>query len=970
MRNSNLTRWIFVSALLVALAFVPAMAQAYKANLYVTVVTEDGNPSVDATVILTGRTGARTVQTDKKGLARFANLEPGTYNAEVSQEGYNTAIHEGLQLTTGSNASIEVVLQRSELVETVKVTSVTPLMDRRKVGTATVITPDEMEKVPTARDPWAVMNTVPGIQTDRINVGGNQSGQQSGFAGKGDNGDNATWVMDGVEFGDLAAEGGSSTYFDFNSFQEIGFTTGGGDLEQLSPGQRMTFVTKQGANRNTGSIGMVFADQGMQGDQSHPLNPDGSVVNGNKMNEFFEKNFELGGPIVKDKAWYWVGFTQNDIDLRVPGSGSTELTDRTKLRNKTVKINGTIGGEANYKLFYTNGDKIKIGRNAGPDRPQPTTWDQSGPTPITTADFSYFFNPNLEVSAQISHVGGGFQLIPQGTADQMVWDSNFVWQDTFVGYITDRPQDQYAVRGNWFVDGENTSHEFKFGFKYKTGEVQSFSTYGTDGVVAVEWAGEAWLYRGGTAKEDLNYSSLWAGDTILWNNWTFNVGALYMSQDGNQLASTGSANGLCPTCMGDLTFSGVDPGFDWTDVLPRVAATYTFDTDRRQLVRASYSEYADELHVSEVSFNHPMNTAEIDYDWTDDGDGVVQVGELDLVNPLWWGNVDPNNPNAIGAPIDRIDTGLEAPTVDEFIVGYEIELAKDFTLGVNYTNRTRDNTTWAPVMDVNGGVLPSSAFAQASLVNGTIDCFDNAGPCNLPSGTPYTVQSYNLTAAGAAMVDPNYGSLLTNRSGYSEDFESWEITATKRLSNKWALRGFLAFQDWTRNVGAAGIQNPANLVGGTTQDGSDVVVGAGTSSGAFGDVFIGTASWQYNVNAIYQLPRNFTVSANLNGRQGYVLPLYHRVDEVDANGSLWRQNLQVLNVDSVRLDDITVLDLKLGYLIQMSGDTTVDLSLEVFNALDDDTIMQLERRMNATNGGRIDEVLSPRLFRLGARVTF
>jgi len=975
-RNSNLTRWIFVSALLVALACMPVMAQAYRASLHITVVTEDGNPSVGATVILTGQAGARTLQTDSKGLARFASLEPGTYSAEVSQDGYNIAIHQGLRLATSASAAIEVVLQRSELVETIKVTSITPLMDRRKVGTSTVISPDEMAMMPTARDPWAVMNTVPGVQTDRINVGGSQSGQQSGFTGKGDNGDNATWVMDGVEFSDLAAEGGSSTYFDFNSFQEIGFTTAGSDLEQLSPGVRLTFVTKQGANRNTGSIGLILADADMQADQAEYINPDGSTVKGNKINETFEKNFELGGPIVKDKAWFWVGFNQNDIDLRIPGSAG-ELTDRTKLQNTTFKINGTIGGESNYKVFYTNGDKIKIGRNGGPSRPAATTWDQEGPTPIYTAEFSHFFNPNMEISGQVSHVGGGFQLMPQGVADQMRWDSDFVWQDTYVGYVTDRPTDQFTARGNWFVDGENTSHEFKFGFKYKTGEVESLSTYGTDSLIAVEWAGEAWLFRGGTATEDMSYTSIWAGDTILWNNWTFNVGALFMQQDGEQLASTGPGNGLCPSCLGDLVFNGADPGFDWSDVLPRLSAAYSFDTDMKQIVRFNYSEYADELHVSEVAFNHPMNPAEIDYAWNDlNSDGNVQVGEFDPNSPIWWGNVDPNNPNAIGQAIDRIDPNMSAPTVSEFILGYEIELAKDFTLGVNYTMRERDNTTWSPMFDTSGNVMDSGNWAAFTTDFGNIDCADSGGPCLLPGqGSQYSVTNYLLTGPGAVVADSNFGSLLTNRPDYSEDFESFEFIATKRLSNKWMLRGFVSFQDWTRNVGAGGIQNPANLAGGTTQDGSDVVVGGGTSSGAFGDVFMGTASWQYNINALYQLPHNFTVSANLNGREGYALPYYHQIQQAEVStGRTLTQSLQVNNVSDYRLDDITMLDLKLGYLIQFSGDTTIDLSLEVFNALDDDTILQMERRMESPSvggtAGRIDEVISPRIFRFGARVTF
>ena len=167
-------------------------------------------------------------------------------------------------------------MRRARRPDSCRPCSRTPVLDKRKTGTSTVVSPREIEQIPSARDPWAILSTIPGLQADRINVGGNQSGQQAAWAAKGDNGDNATWVMDGVEFTDLAAQGGSSTYFDFNSFQEVGFQTGGGGLEQTTPGQQLSFVTKQGANRHTGSIGLYLADEDFQGDTPTYNQPDGT----------------------------------------------------------------------------------------------------------------------------------------------------------------------------------------------------------------------------------------------------------------------------------------------------------------------------------------------------------------------------------------------------------------------------------------------------------------------------------------------------------------------------------------------------------------------------------------------------------------------------------------------------------------------------------------------------------------------
>jgi len=977
--------------LLLALTIVPAIAQDYRGNIYVNVTTEDGNPVEGASVLAIGQAGSRTAMTGADGKVRFSRLDPGYYTLEVSMDGFNTAVYEQVELNTGSNVEMDIAMVQTQVVERVVVTSRTPVLDRRKTGTSTVVSPREIEQIPTARDPWAILSTIPGLQADRINVGGNQSGQQSAWAAKGDNGDNATWVLDGVEFTDLAAQGGSSTYFDFNSFQEVGFSTGGGSLEQTTPGQQLSFVTKQGANRHTGSISLLLADEDFQEDPPEYNQPDGTPFASQRIVEVFEKVFDIGGPIVQDKAWYWVGFSQNDIELAVPAGGGLEQPDKTKLRNTTAKVNGTVAGKTSWKGLYTRGDKIKVGRNAGSDRPPATTWNQSGPTPIYTADVGVFFTPNIEIQFQASHVGGGFGLAPQGTAPQVRWDSNFVWQDTFIDYKTDRPTDQFAIRGNWFTETGNVNHEFRFGFKLKEGEVQSFSRYGTDDVVAVEWASEAWLYRGASSKEDMEYQTAWFGDTMIWNNWSFNVGVTYQNQSGTQLGSTSVANGVCPTCLPDLTFSGLDPNFEYDDIMWRAGATYTLDTARRQLIRFSTGRYVDGLAAGDVAFNHPMNTAEIDYPWNDiNGDLIAQLGEIDTGTVLFAGNVDPNNPTST-APTDFISTDLEAPTVDEYILGYEIEIAKDFTLGLNLTSRNRDNTLWSPWVDLTTvpalfaaggstagiGIVPSSAFTASMPQAVTVDCFAG-GDCHLPGqGTSGGGTAYYIGDAAiiGGMVDTARRSILQNRPGYDEDFESVELTATKRLSNRWMMRGFFSFQDWTKNVGANSIQNPSNLVGDTTLDGSDVIAGGATSSGAFGDVFVGTSSWQFNVNGMYELPKNFRISANLNGREGYALPYFLRVDQSGVgtgplDGLLSRQNLQVGGVTDNRTDDIFVVDLGVSYLIQLGGDTTVDLGLNIFNLLDDDTILQLERRMGSTSAGRIDEVLSPQVFRLSAKVTF
>ena len=448
-----------------------------------------------------------------------------------------------------------------------------------------------------------------------------------------------------------------------------------------------------------------------------------------------------------------------------------------------------------------------------------------------------------------------------------------------------------------------------------------------------------------------------------------------MVQDGKAEAFIAPANPLCPSCLPALESPAVDPGFEWNDVLPRVGFTHTFQTPRRQLVRASWAQYADHLGTGLVGAIQPSSFREIDYPWTDlNQDRVAQANGIDFDNVL-WANVDPDNPTATEA-LNFIDTNLEAPQVEEFILGYEREIAQNFSVGISYVRRERDRELWWPIVDLTTvvpgaststyGRLDSSYWVAQPDVPGTVDCYSDASSCYLDGqGGDYSVTPYALTAEGVARTNTARSTIGTNRPGYSEDFDGIEVTAIKRLSNRWMMRGYLAWQDHTANIPPSAIQVPANEVYSLAADGSKIV----NFGGEFNQVFYGSSNWSCNVNFLYQLPLNFDVSANLNGRQGYMQPAIQSSNAVDADGRVNLQGLQIDEVDSRRNDDIHLLDLKVSYTLGMSRDGAVAFSLECFNLFNDDTILALQGDQSGA-AGRISEVLSPRIFRLGARLTF
>ena len=132
------------------------------------------------------------------------------------------------------------------------------------MGTATNFTQDELTRVPNSRDPVGAAAHRARRVVDRVNIAGNETGQQSNFVGKGGRQGDAVWTMDGVVITDMATTGASPTYFDYDAFDEIQISTGGNDIRQATGGVGINFVVKRGTNQFRGTARGYFTDDALE----------------------------------------------------------------------------------------------------------------------------------------------------------------------------------------------------------------------------------------------------------------------------------------------------------------------------------------------------------------------------------------------------------------------------------------------------------------------------------------------------------------------------------------------------------------------------------------------------------------------------------------------------------------------------------------------------------------------------------
>ena len=349
--------------------------------------------------------------------------------------GFGTVVR-SVRVTTAENLNLPFALKVAGVQETIEVTGEVPLVDVKKRGTSTTMISDELQKMPNARDPWAVLKNVPGVVVDRVNIAGNNNGQQADAGGHGSMGTDKMWNLDGVTITDMSASGASPTYFDFDAFQEIAVTTGGADLSVGTGGLGINLVTKRGTNKFHGGGRFLFTDDATQSSnlpdalKTDPRlqNPDGTYRDkADHIDRIQDYGFDLGGPILKDKLWFYGTWGRQQVDI-IALNG---IPDKTKLTSYNAKLNWQATRNTMVSGFWFDGAKEKArparrGSAActGSTRRPSFLWNQGNlyeDNPLHgfwKLQVDQTFSPNFFVSAKVAYYNTGFTLAAAGGPDQ------------------------------------------------------------------------------------------------------------------------------------------------------------------------------------------------------------------------------------------------------------------------------------------------------------------------------------------------------------------------------------------------------------------------------------------------------------------------------------------------------------------------------------------------------------------------
>lgn len=984
----RLMKTLVASALFIVLGVASAAAQQQTGEIYGKASDTSGAvlPGATVTVSGPGLIQPRVAVTSETGTYRVPELPIGTYSVMFELAGFRSLSLQDIRVTIGFRAQVNGALELSTVQETVTVTGASPLVDTRETGTKATFDLETMQNIPSARDPWVMLERTPGIIMDRANVGGNQSGQQSGYISRGASTGNNKWSIDGVDITDMAATGSSPIYYDFDMLEEMQVTTGGADVTQQTGGVGINLVTKSGTDRFKGNARALLTDEKFEDDNITPELKSQGAGSGAPIQNIKDYGFDVGGPIMKSKLWYWgsygaqdvkvgvVGFYQNTPECRPggvainPRTADTALlrsclsTDLTTLHNYNVKL--TYVPFSNNRLNFQNtwAEKVRNARDGSDTRPIETTYRQkavssdfgtfgwlTGPSPFWKVGDQHVINDKWLVDVMWAHLGNNFVLdfheddLRDVQARQET--TTGLWGRSYQASTFLRPTNSLDVVSSYFMPAKlGGDHSFKFGYRWRSAHATSLNHHGgfidaryTNGV-----ANSADIWRDQNSESHLNTNALYIQNTYTKNRLTLNIGARYDMQDDAQLAAAVPANPFFPTLMPAIDFQGADAGVVWKDFSPRIGFTYDLTGDGRNVFSSSFATYYGQMSPGQLSSQLAATGAVfVRYPWSDaNGDGFVQPAEVNTgVNFLSKSTAyDPANPTSTTSPT-RVDPNVKNDRTREFIVGFDRQINSQMAVGGSYVWRKYDQFLWND--------RDNYSSANFSAVSYT--------PATCPSGARCETVTYYQP--NISQPSPN---LYTNQPDRFRDFNGVELTLQKRMANRWSANFSYAYNDAVDHWDSPNAyEDPTNIA---QQNGAQYAPEAAGSG--IGNVFQ-NSKWAVKANTRVMLPWDVNVALAYLGRQGFPFP-QSILSPNRANGV---GTIQVLldPLGDVRLDNLHTVDFRADKTFRF-GSVTVVPAIDVFNLTNTNTVQAINRNQAAANANTVSGIIAPRVARFGVNV--
>ena len=670
--------------LTLALIFFGSLYAQQTGEIRGKVTEEKGEvlPGVAITARSLNLQGLRTTVSDRGGSFLLALLPVGTYSMTFELPGFEKLTVSGQDVRLGFTVSLPIVLKPATIREEVTVVAPAPLIDKTKSDNSYRLNGNDLSLVPTqARTIAEIVDLTPGVTGVRANtvsggaissVGGTETGLPS-FRGEGDAGNN--WLVDGLSTKGVN-HNDPGVRLNYDAWEEVQIVSDGFDPEMgQGLGGFINIVTKSGSNSFHGQLGGLIQDSGLRAKRQEQL----SVVSipETSLHQYFGN---LGGPIVKDKLWFFLSdnyFGNVDTSkeesigwLTVPPGerriGTNNVFGKitfTPYKNHTLSLSGTL----DKFLHQTGGIGI------------PETY-----TKATYTRYSYRLNyrgilsQNTFITAAWGQNRNETNTQPlSGNYGPPSYSWNDIGQTTnniFYGLSSLERRTDLAIGLMHFLDlGRWGNHEVKAGWSYygnKYNDVWHFAGLdadpwpdnGFDSGATIIWAAPgiplSLIELGAHEPKDTTRGfGFYAEDNLVLGRFSFMLGLRTDTQQvfndvGTKIWSWG---------IGDF-------------LQPRATMAFDMTGDGRSVLKFGYGMYSTPISTSSLGyFNRNFTYGNRTYAWV----GAENPTAAQLKDSANWAFVWESSG---AATPEEVDPNLKPDKTNKFLLEFDRQLGTNWAL--------------------------------------------------------------------------------------------------------------------------------------------------------------------------------------------------------------------------------------------------------------------------------------------------
>jgi hypothetical protein len=959
----------------------------------------------------------RNAVTDSSGQYAIISLPVGTYSVTFSLQGFSTVKREGIEILANFTATINAELKVGQVAETITVTGETPLVDVQGAITNRSVTPELIKSIPNGGTMYQLAAMMPGVYISGGQDVGGSSGSPVGaqLSTHGGTGNDEVQMLDGVRVGNMM--GGSRTQQTLSPllYDEVDVQLSGQAGDAVSLGVTSNSIPRSGGNRFSGTVLANGSGPGLQTSNLTPRLQSLGLTTSASLRSLFDVAGSIGGPIVKDRLWFYATERYQTNSTNVPGSffSANPLPtpgNLTRIASSDQGYNPQYLWDNTGRLTAAVTSKLRVNglaivqRKWWPFFPGPTsTVSPESVTPVTWPGRIYQGSATYAATSRLLFEGGlnyqdssdWWAPVPQadnrgGNAVRVVETGGTGVNGAVIAPITWGPMSPAAVS-----DNPMKMNDARFAANYVTG-THSFKI-GMDlqhGYRSNSWLNMTTPLQYGTTAYQLNSVTIFAPLGTYQSNLDYDTGLFAQDRWTMKRMTVTAALRLDlqkesydPTVIGPTLYlpnraTQTIPGADvvaWKDVNPRFGVAYDVFGNGKTAVKASAargvagetiatalalnpgSAFSSSSAINVTDANHD-NIASCDFTKLTGTQGNGECGPL--LTPTF------GSATAITQQDPATLSGWnKRPWNWEFSAGLQQQISPRLSAGITYYRR------------INGGFLVTDNTATTAA---DYKSFNLTVPADsrLPlAGQTLTYYNVNPVLA-SGQVGTLTSNLITYASNYGNQFQHWngfDLTGTSRLAAGITANGGVTFgKQMLDNCDL--VQKLPELL--TTPL-------AGLSPLQMCHFESGWAP-QYKLLGSYTMPwQNIRISGNLQSIPGPVRQAAVTYSAAQITGALGRPGTGIGGAGKAALviepynatgffgtefgDRLNQLDLRFSKIFKFGSKTTLDANFDIYNAFGSDAVLTESATYTGATGGAWllpTSVIQGRIIKFGVRLDF